>query len=406
MLEFLHLIIHSIIHMSVLGVNVDISTYISLDLSSSAEESIRCFETEGARLLVANKGKQETDKFDEIISCDQILINETTIGSEIMPHVKVALTISSNSFSIAVGQLGEISLCSPHHLLECQDSVYSSGECKMSNYGRYLEKLPNPSGTCPNKHMDVMFVMDGSRSVNVDQPDNFQMAKNWVRDVTSRLGLSANGKVSVGVVQYSHYYVHRQPDDQPNMVTEIKLGEYTNTEDFSKALDQIKLQGLTTFTAHALIKTVEDFKTSPYYYDPMNKKILILITDGRSNDWYLLNKNAEILRSLNITCFAVGVKNAAVQELQVVAASDDRVFSVNDFNSLPEIVDTLLDQVKLTFLEGTSAGVADNLLNAQIGFSVVYGQVVGFWLQTCFELSLISSYRTLANLYPVFKSFK
>lgn len=62
---------------------------------------------------------------------------------------------------------------------------------------------------CPVRHIDIMFVIDGSRSVNADHPDNFQIAKNWVRDITSKLDITENGIASVGVVQYSHYYKNR-----------------------------------------------------------------------------------------------------------------------------------------------------------------------------------------------------
>ena len=36
-----------------------------------------------------------------------------------------------------------------------------------------------------------------------------------------------------------------------------------------------------TYTAHALNKTAQDFKGSIRYGNPSNKKVLILLTDGR-----------------------------------------------------------------------------------------------------------------------------
>lgn len=60
---------------------------------------------------------------------------------------------------------------------------------------------------CPSKYIDLMFVLDGSGSVNAKDDQNFIRVKNWVKSVTSKFDL--NGSARVGIVQYSHWYRSR-----------------------------------------------------------------------------------------------------------------------------------------------------------------------------------------------------
>ena len=49
--------------------------------------------------------------------------------------------------------------------------------------------------------MDIMFVLDGSSSVNLT---NFESVKLWVRKL-SGLFLDQSPKTQIGVIQYSYY---------------------------------------------------------------------------------------------------------------------------------------------------------------------------------------------------------
>ena len=50
-----------------------------------------------------------------------------------------------------------------------------------------------------------MFVLDGSGSVG---HDNFEIVKNWTKNVASFFDIS-NDFARLGVVQYSHFYTGR-----------------------------------------------------------------------------------------------------------------------------------------------------------------------------------------------------
>lgn len=53
--------------------------------------------------------------------------------------------------------------------------------------------------------MDVMFVLDGSGSIGID---NFETVKTWVKNVTNSFE-DAEGTARFGVIQYSHYDGHK-----------------------------------------------------------------------------------------------------------------------------------------------------------------------------------------------------
>ena len=55
---------------------------------------------------------------------------------------------------------------------------------------------------CPQGSLlDLIFVLDGSASVTVD---NFEIVKNWVKEVSRNLDIE-NGVTQIGVIQYSYY---------------------------------------------------------------------------------------------------------------------------------------------------------------------------------------------------------
>ena len=68
------------------------------------------------------------------------------------------------------------------------------------------------------------------------------------------------------------------------------------------------------------------------------KKILITITDGRSNRGVKPNIPAAQLRTRGVVSFAIGVTSSTVDsELEAIAGSSCRVFHVSGFSALSEV---------------------------------------------------------------------
>nr|XP_039269783.1 collagen alpha-5(VI) chain-like [Styela clava] len=194
--------------------------------------------------------------------------------------------------------------------------------------------------SCTHRCIDLMFVLDGSASVG---QSNWNQAKLWVKMFVDKLDLEES--VAVGVVQFSHWL--SGASSQPYMKTEIPLGKYDNVTAFYRALDEIELFGYTTYTAHAINKTVnEDFMGSDCFDRPSVKKIMILLTDGMSSDGSKLSSAASYARSNLINIFAIGVGSAVpVGELQIMATGEldnmKQVYPANTFDSLKVLLKSL-----------------------------------------------------------------
>lgn len=55
------------------------------------------------------------------------------------------------------------------------------------------------SPACSNAATDVVFLIDGSKSV---RPENFELVKKWINQIIDKLDVS-DSKAHVGLVQYS-----------------------------------------------------------------------------------------------------------------------------------------------------------------------------------------------------------
>ncbi|CAK8673900.1 unnamed protein product [Clavelina lepadiformis] len=273
--------------------------------------------------------------------------------------------------SLDVTADGTSLVCSPTKQQICTGAKYSPGYCyKSSDRGHTWRPDPLTRNiSCPHFALDLIFLLDGSFSVGVD---NFKRVKDWMKSVASHFIIN-DDTTRLGVVQYSHFYKNMPLNEQPYMVTEIALGEYTDQEAFMKAVNKIKLHGYTTFTAHALNKTVLDFQSSERFNSTSTSKVLILLTDGRSKDPEYLEQSASYVRSLGITTFSVGVGRAVKKELQIIAGDTERVYTVSNFTDLDKIVSKLQTAILEFALEGASQGNASvltfKLQLAEMGFS-------------------------------------
>ncbi|KAM9799444.1 uncharacterized protein col7a1 [Syngnathus typhle] len=182
-------------------------------------------------------------------------------------------------------------------------------------------------GRCDNvRAADIVFLVDGSSSIG---KVNFLQVKGFITGIIKPFA-SAVGQAGIrfGAVQYSD-----------TSRVEFTLTSYLNGTELVKAVQNMNYKGGNTRTGDGLKFLAANFFNPTYSRDA--PKIVILITDGRSQDSVL--EPAQKLRSQGVHIFAVGVKSADSKELAEISSkpSSDFTFFVGEF----KLLNTLLPLV-------------------------------------------------------------
>ncbi|KAF4023430.1 hypothetical protein G4228_015042 [Cervus hanglu yarkandensis] len=171
----------------------------------------------------------------------------------------------------------------------------------------------------PPTPADMIFLVDGSWSIG---HSHFQQVKDFLASVIEPFEIGP-GKVQVGLTQYS---------GAPQ--TEWDLNAFSTKEEVLSAVHNLRYRGGNTFTGLALTHVLEQNLKPRAGLRPEAAKLVILVTDGKSQD----NAHAagHVLKGLGVDIFAVGVKNADETELRLLASQplDITVHNVQDFPQL------------------------------------------------------------------------
>uniref|UniRef100_A0AAX7TE05 VWFA domain-containing protein n=1 Tax=Astatotilapia calliptera TaxID=8154 RepID=A0AAX7TE05_ASTCA len=249
-------------------------------------------------------------------------------------------------------------VCGPTIPKDCKSITMYNGVCfHMDRSNIFGLPIPSSLQACPPQ-VDIAFLLDGSGSISTT---DFQTMKTFVKTLIQSF-LSNDAQFSVS--QFStdpqiHFYFKK----------------FTSSGPWND-IDGISQLRAWTYTAKA-IRHVVNYVFTPGSR-PNVKKVLIVITDGQSQDRYDLGGAAQLAESKNIIRFAIGVgsaftNSAAKQELDTIASSPSvkYVFQVQNFNALELIRQSLQD--KIFSIEGSqSSGESLKMEMSQEGFSAVY----------------------------------
>lgn len=171
----------------------------------------------------------------------------------------------------------------------------------------------------------MVFVIDGSGSIEQAGKGNFQLIKNFVKDVIGGFKIGFD-QTHVGAIVFSaSQYVRK----------EFGLQDHYTKEGLDRAIDSIIYPSGGTYTGKALTTARTKILTPPFDRDQI-PNVCIVITDGKAND--NIDTPAKKLRDSGTTIFAVGVgKNYVESELVKIAGDRSRVFKA-DFNKLNVII--------------------------------------------------------------------
>ncbi|CAL8312238.1 unnamed protein product [Lota lota] len=181
-----------------------------------------------------------------------------------------------------------------------------------------------------NAKADIILLVDGSWSIG---RLNFKTIRSFIGRMVGVFDIGRD-KVQIGLAQYS--------GDPKTM---WHLNEHLTRDSLLQAVANLPYKGGNTMTGMALNFILKNnFKTN-VGMRPEARKIGVLITDGKSQDEIVFSSKE--LRDQGIELYAIGVKNADVNELRSIASEPESIhmYNVNDFSFLLDIVDDLSSNI-------------------------------------------------------------
>ncbi|XP_063040803.1 cartilage matrix protein isoform X3 [Engraulis encrasicolus] len=226
-------------------------------------------------------------------------------------------------FAIGVGRvdMNTLKMMASEPLEEHTDYVES-----YSLIEKLTKKFQEAFCACSNAATDVVFLIDGSKSV---RPENFELVKKWINQIVDKLDVGES-KAHVGLVQYSS-----------TVRQEFPLGRYNNKKDLKEAVKKMDYMERGTMTGQALRFLLDNSFAPSQGARPGVAKVGIVFTDGRSQDY--IGEAARKAKELGFKMYAVGVGNAVEDELREIASEPiaDHYFYTADFKAMASIAKKL-----------------------------------------------------------------
>lgn len=208
--------------------------------------------------------------------------------------------------------------------------------------GRRLQADGKSCDRCREGHVDLVLLVDGSKSV---RPQNFELVKRFVNQIVDFLDVSPEG-TRVGLVQFSS-----------RVRTEFPLGRYGTAAEVKQAVLAVEYMERGTMTGLALRHMVEHSFSEAQGARPRDlnvPRVGLVFTDGRSQDD--ISVWAARAKEEGIVMYAVGVGKAVEEELREIASepSELHVSYSPDFNTMTHLLENLKGSICPE--EGISAG--------------------------------------------------
>ncbi|XP_053724948.1 matrilin-4 [Synchiropus splendidus] len=203
--------------------------------------------------------------------------------------------------------------------------------------GQLLQQDGKSCGTCRSATIDLVLLIDGSKSV---RPQNFELVKKFVNQVVDSLDVSLHG-TRVGLVQYSS-----------RVRTEFPLNMYHTAEEIKAAVMKVEYMEKGTMTGLALKHMLENSFSDAEGARKNIPRIGLVFTDGRSQDD--ITEYAKKAKEAGITMYAVGVGKAVEDELREIASEpvEKHFYYTTDFSA----ISTIAENLKLNVCPAESQG--------------------------------------------------
>ncbi|XP_014848238.1 PREDICTED: matrilin-3-like isoform X6 [Poecilia mexicana] len=201
---------------------------------------------------------------------------------------------------------------------------------------------------CKNRPIDLVFIIDSSRSV---RPVEFKKAKEFLQDMVDSLVIGRDA-TRVGLVNYAS-----------TVKIEFLLNTFFDKSSVKQALGQVEPLASGTMTGMAIRTAMEKAftKEAGARSASMNiAKVAIIVTDGRPQD--KVEEVSATARASGIEMYAVGVDRADMASLKLMASQphDDHVFYVETYGVIEKLTSKFRETLCGKDDDNGSADIDDN----------------------------------------------
>lgn len=190
-------------------------------------------------------------------------------------------------------------------------------------------KRINLLSVCEKQQADLVFLLDQSGSID---PADYTVMKTFTTELVKRFKVNKDS-VRVGLAQFSDVFQH-----------EFYLNDFYNEDALTKHILAMRQTGGGTLIGSALDSIAKYFEAARGSRRSAGvSQNLVLITDGESQDD--VEDAADRLRPLGIEVFAIGVGDVHDLELLQITGTPTRLFTVQNFDSLENIKEKVIDTI-------------------------------------------------------------
>uniref|UniRef100_A0A8C7R5C7 Integrin subunit alpha 1 n=1 Tax=Oncorhynchus mykiss TaxID=8022 RepID=A0A8C7R5C7_ONCMY len=291
------------------------------------------------------------------------LPENTTIPN--LHEVKENMTMGT---TLVTNPQGGFLACGPQYGYMCGQQTYISGVCtNVSSTFQVLNSFAPAVQECA-KELDIVMVLDGSNSI-WPWTSIIDFLVKFLKNIEIGAKLS-----QVGIVSYGEEVTHN-----------VNLSQFDTTQSLLAKVKKLPQQtGFKTMTALGIDTARKEAFTVERGARPGVKKVMIIVTDGESHDFYNLDKVIKECEEDDIERFGIAVlgdynrNNRSIKEVkkfieEIQSISSDPVgdhfFNVSDEFALLNIVDALGSRIFA--LEATSGNYTSSfeMEMSQAGFS-------------------------------------
>ncbi|XP_076014557.1 integrin alpha-1 [Genypterus blacodes] len=337
--------------------------------------SVQQFEnSEGKWVLIGSPlSGQPAKRTGDVYKCPVGTGDNTCVKLDLpknttIPNVREVKENMTMGTTLVTNPSGGFLACGPQYGYMCGQQQYISGVCaNVSSSFQVVNSLAPAVQEC-SKELDIVLLLDGSNSI-YPWSSIVDFLLRFVKSIEIGPKLA-----QVGIVSYGETVTHR-----------VNLSQFDNTPQLLNTIKVLPQQtGSKTMTALG----IDTARTEAFLEErggrPGVKKVMVIVTDGESHDYYNLHKVISDCQEDGIERFGIAVlgvynrenkTNEEVQkfikEIQSISSEPlaDHFFNVSDEVALVTIVDALGSRIFA--LEATTGNYTSSfeMEMSQAGFS-------------------------------------